>query len=146
MATHDLSGFLPTNPESSKYELVGEILSARADLAKFADYVQDDAVFTFVGNICDYSFSGVYRGRKSILDLLRRIDVEVELSDHKILNLVIEGDRFGLRRSTLVRHRGTSATRVLTLGNFVTLRDGKIAEGYEYVDTSWLRKMAGEED
>jgi ketosteroid isomerase-like protein len=144
--SRELSDFLSANPDRSVHELVRDILLARADYAKFATYLQEDAVFTFVGHICDLSYSGVYRGREQILDLLRRIDAEVELSDHKILNLIVDGDTFGLRRSTLVRHRGTSATQLLVLGNIVTLRDGKIAEGYEYVDTSWLKKISGEQD
>jgi hypothetical protein len=76
---------LPASPDRSKFELVRDILRARTDLTKFAAYLHDDAVFTFIGHICDYSFSGVHPGRERILDLLRRIDGEVEVTDHKIL-------------------------------------------------------------
>jgi ketosteroid isomerase-like protein len=142
----ELSDIFSAGPDRSKFGLFQEILQARADLTKFAAYLHDDAVFTFVGQICDLSYSGVYRGRARILDILRRIDAEVELTDHKILNLIVDGDRIGLRRSTLVRHRGTSSTRLLTLGDFVTLRDDKILDGYEYVDTSWLKRISGDAD
>jgi ketosteroid isomerase-like protein len=142
----DLSEFLPDVSGRPQLDFVREVLEARGDYEKFLDFFVDDAVLTVVGRIYDYAFSGVYRGRENIHALLRRIDAEIEMSDHKILNLVVDADKIGLRRSVLVRHRGTAAARRLILGNFVTMRDGKIAELHEYVDTVWLKKIAGEGD
>lgn len=146
MTSRDFSTFFPDDRDRSTHDLIQEILFARADHAKFMSFVQDDAIFTMTGQIYDYPFSGVYRGKDNILDLLRRIDAEIEMSDHRILNLVVDGDRAGLRRSVRIRHRGTSAARPLIVANFVTLRDGRIAELYEYVDTVWLKQMSGDAD
>ncbi len=146
MTSRDFSKFFPSLPDRSTHDLVQEILAARHDHIKFLGFFHDDAVFTMTGEIHDYPFSGVYRGKDNILGLLRRIDAEIEMSDHKILNLVVDGDRAGLRRSLRIRHRGTSASRPLVIGNFVTFRDRRIAELYEYVDTIWLKQMSGDAD
>lgn len=146
MTSRDFSKFFPGDRDRSTHDLVHEVLFARADHAKFIGFFHDDAVFTVIGQIYDYLFSGVYRGKDNILDLLRRIDAEIEMTDHKILNLVVDGDRAGLRRSVRIRHRGTAASRPLIVANFVAVRDGRIAELYEYVDTVWLKQMSGDDD
>jgi ketosteroid isomerase-like protein len=137
-------------PEQAKAEhirnLVGEILGARGEPLKMIDYFHDDCIFHVIGTSHDYSFSGDYYGRDQILGLLRRIDTDIEMQDHRILNVVIDGDTVGLRRSTMVRHRGTSARARLLVGNFVRLRDDRIAEISEYVDTCWLKRMLGEDE
>jgi ketosteroid isomerase-like protein len=138
--------FMPESSHRRTRELISEVLWAHADPAKCAQYFHDDGVFCIIGRICDYSFSGVFRGRRQITDLFRRIAGEVELSDHRILNLVIDGDQVGLRRSVVVRHRGTAARTRLILGNLVRMRDGKIAEVHEYADTAWLKRLSGDED
>jgi ketosteroid isomerase-like protein len=143
---NDLRGFLPDDPDRLQSDFVRQALDARSDLEKFMGFFHDDATIAIVGGIYDYAFSGVYRGRENILALLRRIDAEIEMSDHRILNLVVDGDKIALRRSTLVRHRGTAAARRLILGNLATMRDGKVAELHEYVDTAWLKKMSGADD
>jgi ketosteroid isomerase-like protein len=131
VTSRDFSQFFPSVPDRSTHDLVLEILAARHDHMKFLGFFHDDAVFTMTGEIHDYLFSGVYRGKDNILGLLQRIDAEIEMSDHKILNLVVDGDRVGLRRSLRIRHRGASASRPLVVGNFATFRDRRIAELYE---------------
>ncbi len=146
MTSRDFKDCFPALLDRSTYDLVQEILAARHDHMKFLDFCHHDAVFTFTGGIRDYPFSGVYCGRDNILDLLRRIDVEVEMSDHKILNLIVDGERVGLRRSLRIRHRGTSASRTLVVGNFLTIRGWRIAALSEYVDTTWLKQLSGGAD
>jgi ketosteroid isomerase-like protein len=146
LTSGDFNKFLPRDPDRSTHDLVRDILSVRHDYSKFTAFFHEDAVFIVVGQIYDYLFSGVYRGPENIVELLRRIDAEIEMSDHKILNLIIDGDKVGLRRSVLIRHRGTSASRPLVIGNFVIFRDRRIAELYEYVDTNWLKDVSGEAD
>jgi ketosteroid isomerase-like protein len=138
--------FLPSEARTHIHALVGKILSLRSEPQRMIDYFHDDCVFHVIGTSHDYSFSGDYRGRNQLLDLFRRIDTDIEMQDHKILNLVIDGDRVGLRRSTMVRHRGTSARARLLVGNFIRFRDDRIAEIYEYVDTCWLKRLSGDED
>jgi ketosteroid isomerase-like protein len=141
MAAQDLSELLPYSDCSIRAFFSDFFLAARDDHAKFATLLHDDAVITLIGDVCDYPLSGCYRGRQQIFDLLRRIDREFERSGHKILNLVVDGDKVGMRRSVVIRHRGTAVCRLLTLGAFAVVRDGKLAELHEYVDTTWLKQI-----
>jgi ketosteroid isomerase-like protein len=121
-------------------------LESRGDPAKCLEYFHEDAVFYVLGRLCDYSASGVFRGREQILSHFRRIDSEVECSERKILNLVVEGDKVGVRRSVVVRHHGTAAVSQLVFADFVKFRDSKIVEVFEYADTAWLKRLSGDED
>ena len=146
MTARETSIFLPETANERTRELIVEALQARADPAKCVEYFHEDAVFYVLGRICDYSASGVFRGRDQILDHFRRINSEVECSERKILNLVVEGDKVGVRRSVVVRHHGTAAVSQLIFADFVTFRGEKIAEVFEYADTAWLKRLSGDED
>jgi len=125
-----------------------EVLQAfqlRSNPREFIDYFHDDATFHMIGRTVDYSFGGVYRGKNQILDLLLKIDSEVELSNNKILDVIVDNDTIAIRRAICVRHHGTAAARALTLGNLVHLKDRLIADVFEYVDTSWLKELSGED-
>ncbi|HUO55548.1 MAG TPA: nuclear transport factor 2 family protein, partial [Rhodoblastus sp.] len=126
MTPRDRSEFLPEEPDRPIHDLVREALAARDDYRRFMEFFREDASVVIVGRIYDYLFSGTYHGRDNIFALLRRIDGEIEMSDHKLHNLVVDGDKVALRRSVLVRHRGTAATRRLILANLATLREGRI--------------------
>jgi ketosteroid isomerase-like protein len=138
--------FVPNDANIKTRELIGEILVSRAQPKKFIEYLHEDCVCHVIGARHDYPFGGEYRGREQILGLLHRIDAEVELTEHRILNIVVDNDNVALKRETLVRHHGTAAVAKLTVANLLRLRDGKIADAYEYIDTGWLRRLSGDED
>jgi len=145
MPARETSIFLPESANQQMRDLIVAVLEARSDPAKCVEYFHDDCVFHVLGRICDYSVSGDFRGHEKLLNLFRRLDGEVEFSDRKILNLVVEGDQAGLRRSVVVRHRGTAAVSRITFAEFVTFRDSKIAEVFQYADTAWLKRLSGDE-
>jgi len=145
VAGQELSELLPDRERSIRLFFEEFYGAARYDYAKLVNLLHDDAVVTVVGDVFDYPLSGVYRGRAQILDFLRRLDGEIERSGQKILNLVVDGDKVGLRRSVVIRHHGTAASRLLTLGALAVFRDGKVAQLHEYVDTSWLKQVLGED-
>lgn len=140
------SKFMPDETNRPALELLAAILAARSEPKKFTEFFHEDGVIHIIGTNRDYAFSGVYRGREQILSLLLRIDAEVEQGDHNILNVVVDGDNIAVRRMTSLRHHGTSAFTRIFVANLLRVRDGKIAEGYEYVDTSWLRRISGDDD
>ncbi len=146
MTRPDPSIFCPADPNGKMRELVAEILYSRAQPEKCVEYFHHDAVFHIVGVSREYAFSGSYRGREQLIAMMMKIDGEVELSDHRVLNLVVDGDNAALRRSVVVRHHGTSAVTRLIIGNFLRFRDFKIVEGFEYADTCWLRRLSGEDE
>jgi ketosteroid isomerase-like protein len=145
MTALDRSMFLPKTAHQGTRELVVAALAARSDPAKYVQYFHEDAVLHMIGRVCDYSLSGDFRGREQILGLFRRIDAEVICSERTILGLVVEDGKAALRRSVVVRHRGTSASAKLIFADLVRVRGDKIAEMFEYADTAWLKRLSGDE-
>lgn len=146
MSQASQSIFMPEEANRKARELVAAILASRTEPKRFVEYFHEDGVVHVIGTSHDYTFSGDYRGRAQICALLQRIDMEVELGEHKILNMIVDGDNVAIRRSAEARHHGTSAFARLLIGNLLRLRDGRIAEAFEYVDTCWLRRLSGDED
>ncbi len=126
--------------------MVAALFRARGEPEKFVEFFHEDAVLHMVGRPSDNTFSGDYRGRAQILALLRRIDGEVERGGDKLHSLVIDGDKAALRRSVVVRHRGTAMVATLFIGAFAIFRDDWIAEAWEYHDTAWIKRISGNED
>jgi ketosteroid isomerase-like protein len=146
MTAHERSVFLPETVHRRTRDVVVAALEARPDPAKYAQCFHEDGVLHIIGRVCDYSLSGVFRGREQILNLFRRIDAEVICSERTILGLVIEDGKAALRRSVVVRHRGTSASAKLIFADMVKVRGDKISEMFEYADTAWLKRLSGDED
>jgi len=122
--------------------LVAQALASRADVDVFLSFFHDDAVFHMTGCVADFSFAGVYAGKRAIRAMLRRIDVEVEFSDAKILNLLIDDDRIALLRGARARHRGTAARIDLVASNFIRFKDLKVCEIHEHFDTCSYAALA----
>lgn len=146
MTKSEESMFLPRAAGSGLRDLVAEALRARVDPAKCLEFLDEACVFHVVGRPEDYPYSGSYRGRAQIIELLRRIDADVETSERRLLNMIVDGDRIALRRSVVARHHGTAAVARLVFADLATVRDGRIVEIYEYADTCWLKRLAGDED
>jgi ketosteroid isomerase-like protein len=125
-------------------ELISRLHQARWDHEAFVEFFREDCAFRIIGQVPDYPFSGVYVGKRGVRDLLRRIDDQIEMTDGKILNLLIDGDQVALRRSVVVRHHGTAARTRLFVANVITLQDGRVREICEHIDTAWLKKLAGD--
>ena len=145
MTAHVRSIFLPEYVHQGTHDLVVAALEARPDPKKYVEYFHEDATYHMLGRLCDYSLSGVFRGRKQILNLFRRIDTEVICSERTLLGLVVEEGKAALRRSVVVRHRGTSAVAKLIFADLVKVRGDKISEMFEYADTAWLRRLSGDD-
>jgi len=124
--------------------LVAQALAARADVDAFLSFFHDDAVFHMTGGVADFSFAGVYAGKSAIRAMLQRIDVEVEFSDARILQLLITDDRIALLRGAKARHRGTAAQIDLVASNFIRFKDLKVCEIHEHFDTGSYAALAGD--
>jgi ketosteroid isomerase-like protein len=132
-------------PFAATRELIHRLHRARADHDAFLSFFHKDCRLTIVGQAPDYPFSGIYVGKSGVRALLQRIDGQVELTEGRILNLLVDGDRVALRRSVSVRHRGTAATIRLAVANLIRFRGGKVLSISEYIDTAWLKKLSDEE-
>ncbi|MCW2317750.1 Ketosteroid isomerase-related protein [Rhodoblastus acidophilus] len=136
--------FLGEDPRAAIRDLVGQAYATRFDLDTFLGFFHEDAVFHIIGRVPAYPYSGLYVGKPAIRAALARIDGDIEQTDGRMLNILVEGDTIGIRRRNSLRHRGTAARLDIMVGNLIKFRDFKITELYEYIDTSWHEKLAGD--
>lgn len=138
----DFAAFLPADPHLALRARLEAAFGPQATIESLLAACAADVALTMHGHRSHYAFSGVYRGAEAIRGLRRRMDGEIAISDRQILNLMIEGDRFALRRGVNARHHGTAATQRLAIANFGRVENGLIVELHEYADTDWLNKMS----
>jgi ketosteroid isomerase-like protein len=111
------------------------------DVATYLDGLADDVTITYFG---DHLFTGTYRGKADILEsyvplLLARLDGPIKIT---VTNAIAEGDQ------VFVEAQGESRTKDglrydNLYGIILKLRDGKIAEIREYMDTELVKNIFG---
>jgi ketosteroid isomerase-like protein len=107
----------------------------------YFDSMADDITLTYFGS---HIFTGTYRGKKDILDnyvpvLLNRLDGPIKIT---VTNAIAEGDQ------VFVEAQGESQTKDgLDYNNHygivLRLKDGKITEVREYMDTELVKTIFG---
>jgi ketosteroid isomerase-like protein len=130
------ASFVPEESHPEIRALIERMLLLRSRPDEFITLFQPDAIMHMIGDQRDWPYFGIYRGRAQIRELLRRIDMEFELRNHRILNIVIDGDCFAVRRLLEARHFGSSQEALAVLGDFVRTRGGLIDELFQYSDTA----------
>ncbi|WP_294540220.1 nuclear transport factor 2 family protein [uncultured Rhodoblastus sp.] len=128
--------FVPEESHPQIRALVERMLALRSRPEEFIALFQPDAMMHMVGDRRDWPYFGTYRGHAQILELLHRIGREFERLSDRLLNIVIDGENFAMRRLLEVRHHGSSQLALLVLGDFVRTRGGLIDEFFQYSDTA----------
>lgn len=128
--------------ESNKQIVLLAYASLKAgNVAGYFDSMADDITLTYFGN---HLFTGTYRGKKDILDnyvpvLLNRLEGPIKIT---VTNAIAEGDQ------VFVEAEGESRTKDgLDYNNLygivLRLKDGKITEVREYMDTELVKAIFG---
>jgi ketosteroid isomerase-like protein len=135
------SKFVPSEASPAIRSLIARAMQTRARPEDFISLFHPDAVLHMVGDRRECPFYGVYTGHAQILKLLRDVDAEFDRRDHRILNVVLDGDCFALRRLVEIKHRGSAQSELVVIGHFVRTRAGLISEAFEYADTAQIRRL-----
>jgi hypothetical protein len=135
--------FVPPESNPAISALIMRAMQMRGKPEDFVSLFHPEAVLHMIGDRRDCSLYGVYRGKEQILKLLRDVDAEFERGDHRLLNAVIDGESFALRRLVEIKHRGSSESALVIIGNFVRLREGLFGEVFEFADTATIRRLMG---
>lgn len=139
--TNFQASFVPEENHPEIRALVERLLVLRSRPDEYITLFQPDAIVHMVGNQSDWPYFGSYRGQAQILELMRMIDMEFELLNNRILNTVIDGDCFAVRRLLEVRHYGSSQRELLVLGDFVRTRGGLVEEFFQFSDTAMACRL-----
>jgi ketosteroid isomerase-like protein len=73
-------------------------------------------------------------GKQEIAEAYRELNIQYENLGSVIHELLIDGDRVALHRSTTIRNRGEGHIHTFDVINFIRFREGLIVEFSEYPD------------
>src|SRR5262245_20188017 len=117
----------------SRGKTVQQWMDLMADDVRFVSLAAGEAKLEFTR----------HRGSKN--DLKQYFDgltQDWEMIHYTVERFVVDGDQIAVRGSTGWRHRGTGKSFDTAKADFVTFRDGKIVEFYEFYDTARVLEAA----
>jgi ketosteroid isomerase-like protein len=114
---------------------------AAGDLRGIMDYAADDVVYRTQGGWTLYPFSRPMHGKAALGQMLATIDVMFENLGSTIHELVIDGDRAALHRTSKMRNRGSGAVVCVDVCDFMRFRDGLVVEFSEYPDSAAIARL-----
>jgi uncharacterized protein len=114
---------------------------AEGDVPGMLEYAAEDILYSTRGNWTLYPFVRTVRGKEAVRQILATVDVMYENFGSTIHELVIDGDRAALHRTSHLRNRGTGERISIDVCDFARFRDGLIVEFAEYPDSAALMRI-----
>jgi len=86
---------------------------------------------------------GVLHGREALKENIRLTDVNYEPLGGEVFDILVDGQMTAVRWRNSWRHRNFGYTATLDMAHFLSWRNGKVAEVFEYMDYhGWGRAAA----
>jgi ketosteroid isomerase-like protein len=105
------------------------------------DFVAEDISFSAKGTWSAFPYTQPVRGKQAFGEALATIAIQYENLGSVIHDLFIDGECVAVRRTATLRHRGTGKVGDVDLADFLTFRDGLLAEFNEIVDAMALAQL-----
>jgi uncharacterized protein len=114
---------------------------AAGDVPGLVRYAAEDIFYNVQGGWTIYPFSRPARGKTLFAQALAMVDVMYENLGSTIHEMVIDGERVALHRTSNMRNRGTGETRAIDVCDFLRFRDGLVIEFAEYPDSAAVARL-----
>lgn len=85
-------------------------------------------------------FSGVFSGKKGVLDFFQQIAANNEFHEFKVTDFIADGDKVVALGSLKATSKTTGKTSSNKWAHVWQLKDGKVICHYEYADTAEIKK------
>jgi ketosteroid isomerase-like protein len=143
-SAEDLARLAIVDRELIEMSLQGILDRLRAmDLNGLLTYFADDVAFELIGNWSIFPRSGQHRGKDAWAQALTAIYTNVENLGSEVNDIVIDGDRAAVRRTTRLRNYGTGRVGDVAIVDFLRYRDGLVVEVTEIVDSLAIARLEG---
>jgi ketosteroid isomerase-like protein len=109
-------------------------LRADGDIPSILEYAAPDVKCFMRGNWSLAVYPRPLVGKEEVAEAYRQLNIQYENLGSVIHELLIDGDRVALHRTTTIRNRGGGHRHTCDLINFIRFRDGLIVEFSEYPD------------
>jgi ketosteroid isomerase-like protein len=109
-------------------------LRADGDIPSILEYAAPDVRCFIRGHWSLAIYPRPLVGKEQVAEAYRQLNIQYENLGSVIHELLIDGDRVALHRTTTIRNRGAGHIHTLDLIDFMRFRDGLIVEYSEYPD------------
>jgi ketosteroid isomerase-like protein len=109
-------------------------LRADGDIPSILEYAAPDVRCFMRGHWSLAIYPRPLVGKEQVAEAYRQLNIQFENLGSVIHELLIDGDRVALHRTTTIRNRGAGHIHTLDLIDFIRFRDGLIVEYSEYPD------------
>jgi uncharacterized protein len=116
---------------------------AANDIPGIVEYAAEDIFYNVRGNWTLYPFSRPAQGKEILAQALAVVNAMYENFGSTIHELVIDGERAALHRTSRMRNRGSGEMRSVDVCNFLRFRDGLVIEFSEYPDSAAIARLDG---
>jgi ketosteroid isomerase-like protein len=116
-------------------------LCSAGDLAGLMAFFSEDIAYQMIGNWSMFPFAEPVRGKDATAHALRAIFTHFERLGSEIHDIVIDGDRLAVRRTTRLRNLGTGRSEGIAVVDFLRFRDGLVTELTELVDSLAMARL-----
>jgi ketosteroid isomerase-like protein len=106
------------------------------DADKLGAFLDDDVEWTISGPVEYLRFCGTYRGRDSVIDLIRRrIPDVIRTFSFVPESILVDGDRLAMLHKQSSRRAADGRVINFRVANFMRFRDGKVVSNLSLLDT-----------
>jgi ketosteroid isomerase-like protein len=116
-------------------------LCARGNLDAIVDYFAEDVSYQMIGNWSMFPYAGPVRGKAATKHALAGIFTHFQSLGSTIHDIVVDGDRVAVRRTTVLRNLGTGRSDGIAVVDFLRFRDGLVTELTELLDSLAMARL-----
>lgn len=119
----------------SVVEAFYQVYAAR-DVAKIAEYLDDDVQWTISGPIDLLPFCGTHRGKANVIDMIgRQVPQVLRTFSFVAEAFVVQGDRAAMLSRQSSRRAVDGRTVCFRVANFMRFRAGKLVDNLSLIDS-----------
>src|ERR1700678_3178202 len=110
-------------------------LRADGDISSILEYAAPDVRCFLRGHWSLSIYPRPLVGKEEVAEAYRQLNIQFENLGSVIHELLIDGDRVALHRTTTIRNRGGGRIYTFDVIDFIRFRDGLVVEFCEYCDS-----------
>jgi ketosteroid isomerase-like protein len=116
-------------------------LCAEGDMTRLMSFFSEDITYQMIGSWSMFPFSGPARGKAAVTHAFRHIFTHFQSLGSDVHDIVIDGDRVAVRRTTRLRNLGTGRSAGIAVTDFLRVRDGLVTELTELLDSLAMARL-----
>lgn len=123
--------------EAGTHAIVRELYDSygRRDFERVAALIHDDIDWVIYAPMSVFPFAGPRRGRAAVLEAMAAIAKAFALESYQPEIMIVDGERAAVLSDASYKQRATNRILRLRIANFLRLRDGRLIEFREFINS-----------